>query len=355
MDIKNIFNRFDVKEECASYKPLGNGHINSTFLITTNNKNKKYVLQKINTQAFKNVKELMSNFYNVTHYLIEHGFESIEAIKARDGLLYVHEDDGYFRLYTYIDNVVVYEGVNDLKVIENAGKAFGRLHKSLRDYDAKSLYEVIPHFHDTYQRYLNLLEAIKLDKYNRVKYCLNEIEIAKSFEHEYSKIKDGISSGDIHLAVTHNDTKINNVLFDKVTGEVRAVVDLDTVMPGSYLYDYGDALRYLFSGENEDSKDLSLLVVKDDVFEAYSKGYLSEMNSVLTEKEKELLPFSAFLLTIECGIRFLEDYLRGDVYFHISYPEHNLVRARTQLKLAIEIYNSQDRLLSIINRLTKVE
>ena len=163
-------------------------------------------------------------------------------------------------------------------------------------------------------------------------------------------MKDGLSTGDIHLSITHNDPKINNVLFDSKTGDIRAVIDLDTVMPGSYLYDFGDALRGLFSGKNEDSKDLSKLVVRYDRFEAYVKGYLSEMKDVLNQKEIELLPFSVFLMTIECGIRFLEDYLRGNVYFRVDYDEHNLTRTRTQLKLAVDTYNSFDRLSAIVDK-----
>lgn len=163
-------------------------------------------------------------------------------------------------------------------------------------------------------------------------------------------MNDGLSTGDIHLSITHNDPKINNVLFDSKTGDIRAVIDLDTVMPGSYLYDFGDALRGLFSGKNEDSKDLSKLVVRYDRFEAYVKGYLSEMKDVLNQKEIELLPFSVFLMTIECGIRFLEDYLRGNVYFRVDYDEHNLTRTRTQLKLAVDTYNSFDRLSAIVDK-----
>ena len=155
-------------------------------------------------------------------------------------------------------------------------------------------------------------------------------------------------NGSIHVGVTHNDPKINNVLFDSKTGNIRAVIDLDTVMPGSYLFDFGDAIRGLFSGENEDSKNLDLLMVRYDRFEAFAKGYLSEMKDVLNDYEKSLLPFSAFLLTMECGMRFLEDYLNGNIYFHVDYEEHNLVRARTQITLAQRIYDSIDKLKAII-------
>lgn len=350
MEIKDIIKQFDVTDVVSHYEPLGNGHINVTILVTTGSGN-KYVLQKINTEVFKNVDILMNNFFKVTKYLVNNGFESLNLIKTKDDQLYFKDGKDCYRLYTYIDDVICYETIDNMYLVYNAARAFGKLHKTLKGFDANELGEVIPNFHNTYQRYLNLLNAIEEDKCDRVKTCLKEIEIAKSFEKEFSKITDGIKKGEISFSVTHNDPKINNVLFDKFSGEIRAVVDLDTIMPGSYLYDFGDALRSLFTGDNEDSTDLSKLVVDPDIFEAYVKGYLSEMRNALTPKEIELLPFSSFLLTIECGMRFLEDYIRGDVYFRTKYPEHNLIRARTQLKLATEIYKEFDNLKKIVDKL----
>ena len=350
MEIGEIIKHFQIKNNVKEYIPLGNGHINTTFLVTTDNED-KYVLQKINSEAFKDINLLMNNFFKVTNYLRNHGFESLNVIKTKEDKLYYQTENAFYRLYTYIDDVMCYESIDNMYLVYNSARAFGKLHKALKGFDASELGEVIPNFHNTYQRYLNLLNAIELDKCERVRSCLREIEIAKSFEKEYSKIVDGISSGEISLSVTHNDPKINNVLFDKFSGEIRAVIDLDTVMPGSYLYDFGDALRSLFSGENEDSTDLSKLVVDYDIFEAYTKGYLLEMKDTLTKREIELLPFSAFLITIECGMRFLEDYLRGDIYFRTKYPEHNLIRARTQFKLAADIYNDFDNLNKIVQKL----
>ena len=353
MEISKILDKFEFDEEVAEISPLGNGHINSTFLITTKGDDKNYVLQKINNNVFKNIDELMLNIYHITNFLTSKGYKTLKIIKTKDDKLYYVDDSQFYRLYVFIDDVFCSDNISDLKMVENSAKAFGELHKALADFDANTLYEVIPHFHDTVQRYQNLMDAIELDKLNRVKDCLPEIETINKYKKEYSKVLDGIKNGDIHLSVTHNDTKINNVLFDSKTGEICAVIDLDTVMPGSYLYDFGDGLRFLFSGENEDSNDLSKLVVNDDVFSAYARGYLYEMKDYLTETEKELLPFSAFLLTMECGIRFLEDYIRGDVYFRTKYDAHNLVRARTQIKLAVDIYNAQDRLTDIVNNIIK--
>ena len=349
-NLNNVIKSFKLNSELKNASPLGNGHINSTFLCVLED-DKKYVLQKINNYVFKDVDLLMNNYYKVTEFLFKNNIETIHLIKSKDNKPYAKIGNDYYRLYEYIDNAIWYEEIKDLDSVYKAAKAFGAFHKMLKGFNAKELGEVIPNFHNTHQRYINLLNAIKEDRLGRVKNCLPEIDLIKSFEQDYSVVSSAINSNLIPLAVTHNDPKINNVLFDKESGEFRAVIDLDTIMPGSYLYDYGDALRSLFTGDNEDSEDLSKLVVNFDVFETYAKGYLSEMKGILTSREIELLPFSAFLLTIECGIRFLEDYIRGDVYFRIKKPNHNLIRARTQLTLAKNIYNNLDKLNNIIYKI----
>lgn len=346
---QKVIKKFKFDGKTIKCEPLGNGHINLTFLCTMDN-GKRYVLQRINNHVFPNVPLLMSNYSKVTQYLIDHNFESARIIKTLDGQTYCYCFGGYYRLFDYLENTVWNDNVESDDSIYDAAKAFGVFHKTLRDFDASELGEIIPNFHNTYQRYLNLKNAIKEDKCDRVKTCLPEIESVEKFKDLYSEITDAIKDGSIPLSVTHNDPKINNILFDADTGATRAIVDLDTIMPGSYLYDFGDAIRSLFTMDNEDSTDLSRLVVNYHVFETYARGYLSETKDVLNKKEIELLPFSAFLLTIECGIRFLEDYIRGDVYFKTDYPEHNLVRARTQLKLANEIYQHLDELKDIVKK-----
>ena len=349
MNLVEVTNKFDIPTAALNHYPLGNGHINSTFLIYA-----KYVLQKINSVVFKDIDLLMNNVFKVTEYLRNKGFESLHAIKTRDGKLYYEENGSYYRLYDYIQDSVCYEKISgNMYLVYCDAKAFGKLHRALAKFDASKLGEVIPHFHDTKQRYQNFLDAVKEDKCGRVQTCLEEIETIKKYADEYGVIMDGIANGEISYSVTHNDPKINNVMFDKFSGDIRAVIDLDTIMPGSFLFDFGDSLRSLFTGDNEDSEDLSKLVVNYDVFEAYTKGYLSEMKDVLKPREIELLPFSAFLLTIECGMRFLEDYLRGDVYFKIKHPDHNLIRARTQIKLAEDIYNNLNQLSSIVKKVNK--
>ena len=353
MDILLAASKFDINEQIIGYVPLGNGHINSTYLITTKSK-RNYVIQKINNNVFKDVDKLMENICMTTEFLASKGYETLNVARTKDGGKYLKVGDDYYRLYVYVDNVICYEGVNDLDAVYSAAKAFGMLHKSLRDFDASKLNEVIPNFHNTQLRYETFLKSVEKDVANRVSTCKEEIDTVNKFKDLYSKIIDYIKSGEVKLAVTHNDPKINNVLFDETTNEIRAVIDLDTIMPGSYLYDYGDALRSLFTGEYEDSKDLSKINIDYPVFEMYTKGYLSEMKDVLNQKEVELLPFAVFLLTAELVIRFLTDYLDGDVYFKTAYPEHNLVRARTQMKLMNDIYNHLDQLNEIVQKCYKL-
>lgn len=353
MEVIETVSKFQIKDRIVGFTPLGNGHINTTFLIKTK-ATKWYVLQKINNSVFSDVDKLMKNIYKTTNFLKSKGYETLEVVKTKNNKLYYEDESGCYRLYLYIENVMCYEGVNDLDMVYNTAKAFGLLHKSLCEFDASTLYEIIPDFHNTKKRYDVLLKATKEDKCNRVKDCSAELEFINKHEKDYSAIVDAIKNKEIKLAVTHNDPKINNVLFDNVTGDIRAVIDLDTVMPGSYLYDYGDALRSLFTGEYEDSKDLSKIGIDYPVFEMYTKGYLSEMKSVLNEKEVGSLAFSVFLLAVELAMRFLTDYLNGDVYFKTNYPEHNLVRARTQIKLASDIYEHLSELNQIVDKCYKI-
>lgn len=350
MRIIDVINQFDIKEKVKSYTQFGNGHINQTYLVECEN-DVKYILQRTNHYVFKDVDGLMSNVYLVSEFLNDNNYESLRFVRTKDGKKFLVASDGYYRVYNFIGDVVCYEEVSDLTLVEKTAKAFGKLHKTLFTFDAHKLVEVIPHFHDTYRRYQNLLDAIKEDKLGRVSSCQKEIAQIKEFEKEYNLVMEGIEKGEISYSVTHNDPKINNVLFDKKTGDIRAVIDLDTVMPGSYLFDVGDALRSLFTGDNEDSENLDLLQVNIPLFRTYISGYYSEMKDVLTPREKELLPFAAFLLSIECGIRFLEDYIRGDVYFNVSKENHNLIRARTQITLAKRIHDSFKELTESIENL----
>lgn len=350
--ILEVAKNFAIDGEATSCSPIGNGHINSTFLVNTNDGH-KYIVQKINTHAFNDVDSLMNNVFKVTEFLRNNGFESLHAIKTKNNEFYYNSNGNCYRVYDYIEDTICYEKVDNMFLVYADGKAFGKLHRALRKFNANDLKDTIPDFHNTVKRYESLLDAIKEDKNNRVQYCKDEIDFFKSHVQDYSIIMDGIKSSDISIAVTHNDPKINNVLFDKFSGDIRAIIDLDTIMPGSYLFDFGDALRSLFTGDNEDNTDLTKLVVNVDLFEAYLKGYLSEMGDILNSREIELLPFSIYLLASELAMRFLEDFLRGDLYFKTESTNHNLIRARTQIALAKDIIKHFDELNRIVTKTKK--
>ena len=347
-----VANDFDLGGSIISVFPYGNGHINKTYLVSTDGK-RKYVLQKINNSIFPDVDALMNNIVLVTKHLQNKGFESLNVVPYKDGKSYLLTNGEYYRVYDAILNAVSYEEVTDEMMLEKLGHSIGEFHQALRDFDASQLVEIIPNFHNTRQRYLNLLNAIELDAFDRKKDVLDEIAKVNKYKDEYGKIVDAISNGKIKLAITHNDTKINNVMFDAVTGRPRCVIDFDTVMPGSYLYDIGDAFRGLFTGDNEDNPDLSKISISYTTFIAFMKGYLEQMKDVLNPYEIEMIPFSMFVITMECGIRFLEDYLRGDVYFNCHYPRQNINRCRTQIKLAEDIYANMKEFHEIVENLLK--
>ncbi len=345
-----ICNSFNLGGSIINVFPYGNGHINKTYLVSTDNK-RKYVLQQINNTVFPDVDALMNNIVLATKHLENKGFETLHVVNYIDGKPYLYEDNKYYRVYDAILNAVSYEKVSDKIMLEKLGFSIGEFHQAFRDFDANLLVEIIPNFHNTRQRYLNLLDAIAKDSFNRKKDVLKEIETVNKYKNEYGRIVDDIKLGKIKLATTHNDTKINNVMFDLVTGEPRCVIDLDTIMPGSYLYDIGDAFRGLFTGDNEDNPDLSKLNMSYSIFEHFMRGYLKEMKDVLNPYEIQMIPFSMFLITMECGIRFLEDYLRGDTYFKCHYPKQNINRCRSQIKLAEDIYHNMKKFHEIVENL----
>ncbi len=349
--IKEIISKFSIDTDIV---PYGNGHINDTYLCDVN---PGYILQRININVFKNPEEVMSNIIRVTQFLrekiVEKGgnpqIETMNVIKTRDGDdFYKADDNNYFRMYDYIENTVTHETVENPIQFFEAGKAFGKFQRMLNDFPADELFETIVDFHNTPVRVAQLEEAIEKNYQNRLAEIGAEIEIAKKYSKYAPLIVDSIASGEIPLRVTHNDTKLNNILFDKDTDEAVCVIDLDTVMQGSLLYDFGDALRFGASSGTEDEKDLSKIWFDLDKFEHFAKGFLGEMKDSLTPKEIELLAESALILTYECGIRFLADYLNGDTYFKTKYPTHNLDRARTQLKLVVDIESKFDEMKKII-------
>ena len=352
MDSKllEIFNSFDVEGSATDIIPFGNGLINKTFLVKTEKRD--YMLQGINSYVFRNVDSLMRNIYIVTRHLKEKGMITLEVQKTLNNKIYVVDGDRYYRLYTYIDDTKCYEKPDSPELAEKSGIAFGRFHAALVDLDPILIAETIPYFHDTPKRFLDLIDSVKRDEAGRLSNCLDELNFIMSNKAGFSKIMNGLNSGELPQRIVHNDPKINNILFDKDGSDVKCIIDLDTVMPGSYLFDYGDALRSLFTGDNESALSSDALVYDAELFRAYTRGYLSGMSSRLTDLEVELMPASVFTIAMELGIRFLADYIDGDKYFRISFPEENLVRARNQLHLAKDILKHMDEMAAAVKELS---
>lgn len=335
--------------------PCGNGHINSTFVAER--EGDTYILQLINTNVFKNPTNMMNNICKVTEHIkgkvIESGGdverEVMNIITTNAGKnFFVASNGDTYRAYKFIKDSITIEGNPTPEEFSQAGYGFGRFQKYLADFPASELVETIEDFHHTPKRIEKLKESINTDRFNRVKNCEDIIEYILRNENEAGIVIDGLGSGDIPLRVTHNDTKLNNILFDTATRKAICVIDLDTVMPGSLLYDFGDAIRYGASTAAEDERNLDKVWVNLKLFEEFTSGFATVLGGSITKTEKELLPFSAKLLTYELVVRFLDDYLNGDTYFKIKYPEHNLIRTKNQMKICQDIESKLNDMHKII-------
>ena len=345
MTLSHIAGQFSFKGDCLDIEPFGNGHINDTFAVRckTSGGVIRYILQRINSHVFPRTRELMDNMVAVTRFVKEKIIadggaperDCLNIVPTVDGNSYYVDDNGdYWRATNFIEGTDAYLVADDADMFTDAGRAFGKFISSLEDFDASTLYEIIPNFHNTVSRYEALLAVEKADKLGRAESVKEELEFAKSYSDLCSVIVGALADGEIPLRVTHNDTKLNNVLIDVETKKAVCVIDLDTVMPGSLLYDFGDAIRVGCSTAKEDEKDLTKVNFNIEMFEAFTKGFLLGLGKSVTAKERSLMPIAAVIMTYECGMRFLTDYLDGDNYFKIAYPEHNLVRCRTQFKQA---------------------
>ena len=344
----SITEKFLSGEKVISIQPYGEGHINHTYIVTTDKK--RYILQTINEYVFPDIDGLMNNICSVTEHLDGKGAETLSIIHTKDGRSYVRDGEPY-RLFAFNENTITLQTISDERVFKNIGYAFGAFQNQLADFDATTLVEVIPDFHNTPKRFDNFVKALNADSCDRAKVCKNEIQFVLDRKDTLNKVTEGIKDGSIPLRVTHNDTKINNILVDAVTGAARAVVDLDTVMPGSLLYDFGDAVRFGAATAREDEADLNKVDISLRLYKAYAEGFYSAVKESITAKEKELLAYSVYLMTFEVGMRFLTDYLDGDKYFSINYEGHNLIRAKNQLKMVKEIENKFDEMEEIIKGL----
>lgn len=361
--IKYVINQFDFKGEFIDVDEFGSGHINKTYIVRFNTPDgeRKYVLQKLNSNVFKNIDELMKNVFFVTSYLRgviksyggDPDRETLHYIKTKDGQrFYTHTDNSYYRAYIFVRDSISFNTADTPEVFKSSGQAFGKFQRLLADFDVDSISETIPHFHDTYWRYENeFLPAVERNLSGRLDTCITEVEKVKSYSGIMNKLTSMIETGELPIRVTHNDTKLNNVMFDKDSKQCVCVIDLDTVMPGLALFDFGDSIRFGASSAVEDEADLDKVYCKLDYFKAYAEGFLSEAGEAFNQAEKDNLAFASLLMTLECGMRFLTDYINGDTYFKTDYPEHNLVRARNQIKLVEDMDSKMDEMEEIIRNI----
>lgn len=359
-DWKSIASRFQFQGRLADIEICTFGHINDTYIITTEVDNatppRRYVLQRINHHVFQNPAQVMENMEAVTRHLRakviaaggEPQREALTLVPTDAGGTWIQTPDGdFWRACLFIEGAKTYDEATP-ELFHNAGRAFGQFLRLLDDFPAETLHETIPQFHDTRKRYNDLMQAVEKDAAGRVAQVQADIDFAQVRQADASVVVDLIAQGAIPLRVTHNDTKLNNVMIDDVTGEAICVLDLDTVMPGSALYDFGDAVRFGASTGAEDETDLSKVGIDLDLFREFTTGYLATAGAFLTPMELEYLAFSAKLITFELGMRFLTDHLNGDVYFKIHRPNHNLERARAQFKLVDDMEAKMEQMRAIV-------
>lgn len=360
--LNEALSAFDFGAEVVGAVRYGSGHINDTYAVYVQKPNgeaERFILQKLNTAIFKHPQQVMSNIVGVTEYLkkiiVQNGGdvsrETLSVIKTntKDNC-YFDSQCGVWRCFNFIEDTICLQQVEKPEHFYNAAKSFGNFMRLLDGYPADTLFESIPLFHDTRNRFKNLEKAVKDDKMGRVASVQKEIAFAFARKDDCSYLMDKLEKGEIPLRVTHNDTKLNNILIDEKTGEGICIIDLDTIMPGLSVNDFGDSIRFGASTASEDETDLSKVNFSLPLYDLYAKGYMHTAGSALTEMEKACMPWGAKLMTLECGIRFLTDYLEGDSYFKISREHHNLDRCRTQFKLVEDMEKNFEEMHSIIKK-----
>ena len=363
-ETSRVVSHFNVDGVLIDAKPYGNGHINTTkrIVMEKDGVTKEYILQKINKNVFKKPAELMENYTAVTEFLrkiiIKRGGdperETLNVIKTKDGLNYYLDEEGeYWRLIKFVTNSLSYDKVERPEQFYDSAVAFGNFQYLLKDYPAHTLHETIVNFHNTPDRYRQLMEAVAADKYGRLKDVVAEVEFAKAREDFAGTLERAHKEGKLPLKVTHNDTKLNNILFDTKTDEALCVVDLDTIMPGYAVNDFGDSIRFGATTALEDEADLSKVNFDISLYELYVKGFIEGAKGGLSEGELEMLPIGAIMMTFECGMRVLTDYLSGDTYFRISREKHNLDRARNQFKLVSDMEKALPEMRAIVKKYAK--
>jgi hypothetical protein len=355
-ELSAISEHFAFEGSITGIHRYGNGHINDTFLVEGST---RYILQRLNTSIFKDPKGVMKNIVGVSAELADKvqkeggdpRRECMSVIPAKDGRFFYTDPKGdFWRAYLFIEHSLCLDLPRSSEDFRQSAFAFGRFQYGLRDYPTAELSISIPHFHDTPKRYQDFLMAVSKDPKDRKKTALKEIHFVEERQAKISLLQQELEEGKLPMRVTHNDTKLNNVLLDDKTGKALAVIDLDTIMPGSALYDFGDSIRFGANTAKEDEKDLSKVTLSLPLFQTYVEGYLEGCNHILSRSEIEQLPLGAYTMTMECGMRFLSDYLEGDTYFRIAYPEHNLVRARDQFALALDMERKTEEMKEIVKK-----
>ncbi len=348
----DIISRFRLEGTPIGCVDFGSGHINKTYLVVTNQPH-LYVLQDVNTRTFPDADGLMRNVILVTQHIrkkVEDPRQVLQLVPTDDNRFYILEDDNrLWRMYEYVTGSICLDQVECIDDFRHAGEAFGIFQQQMADFSAEKLVEVIPDFHNTPKRYQAFHNAIERDKKNRAADVREEIDFFLERENSAGELVRLLQAGKLPLRVTHNDTKLNNVMMDEATRAPLCIVDLDTVMPGLAAYDFGDAIRYGASEAPEDERNLSKVHMSLDLYRAFAEGFVGVSRGSLTALERETLPEGARLMTLECGMRFLTDYLQGDTYFHIARPEHNLDRARTQLTLVRDMESKWAQMKTIIS------
>ena len=344
-----ITRHFRLDSPAVECVPFGNGIINKTYCVTSES-GRRYIMQRLSEDAFKDIPALMNNLRLITDYLSAHSEGEpviIFPVETDDGKNYLHTGDGYFRITPYAENTVAMEAPRNDDDFYRTALAFGSFISSLADFPADSLVETIPNFHNTVDRYRLFHEALDRNISGRADEAGPEIRYLLDHEEEMGRLQHMRESGELPTRVTHNDTKLNNVLFDADTYQPKYVIDLDTVMPGLSLYDYGDCIRFGANTAAEDEPNTDLVGIDLNLFRIFTRGFLTSCKG-LTEKEIDMMPLGAKTITIELAMRFLSDYLNGDTYFTIKYADHNLVRCRAQLKLAASMEENWETMCAIV-------
>ena len=343
---------FRIEYEYLGYETIQMGNVNRTYKVNfklPDGTPKSFLVQNVNTYAFRNPIGLMDNIDQVTEHIRakKPGQLALHFHHTADRKTYVVDGNNFWRMTNYVPSIT-FNAVSDLEILRNAGKAFGEFQMDLHDFDIKKLIETIPGFHNTRQRYEKFIQSVQENKAGRADEVREEIDFLLSVQDMACRLTDLHLAGELPLRVTHNDTKINNVLFHPETSDAMIVIDLDTVMPGLMGHDFGDAIRFAANYVEEDCKEYDKVGVNLEVFRAFAEGFLSMTAKTMTDMEVETLALSCFVLTAELATRFLADYLDGDLYFNTKYPGHNLVRTRCQIALAKDMLKKMDEMEKIV-------